>query len=68
MVRMTVFVNSDTSYHGVPKVLAERRAITFSVLADGAGSERSKALFVARPTDGDDVREQGIKRSRQVPS
>jgi Rps23 Pro-64 3,4-dihydroxylase Tpa1-like proline 4-hydroxylase len=65
--RMTVFVNSDTSYHGVPSVHSERRAITFSILAQGTGSERSKALFVPRPIDGEDVRKQGIQRALHTP-
>lgn len=61
--RMTVFLNSDTSYHGVPEVVSERRAITFSILTDGADSARSKALFVPRPFDGDEIKIEGVSRS-----
>ena len=59
-----VFLNSDTSYHGVPAVNFERRAFTFSILKDAEATKRSKALFVARPNDSDEVREEGIKRSQ----
>ena len=32
--RAIIFLNSDTSYHGVPLVNFERRAFTFSILKD----------------------------------
>lgn len=62
--RFVAFVNSDTSYHGVPTVKSERRLITFSILKNDASVERSKALFVARPTDSEEVKIEGIKRSQ----
>jgi Rps23 Pro-64 3,4-dihydroxylase Tpa1-like proline 4-hydroxylase len=62
--RLVIFVNSETSYHGVPKVLKERKAITFSVMSTNSSSERSKALFVARPEDSNEIYELGIKRSK----
>jgi len=58
-----IFLNSDTSYHGVPDVNFERRAFTFSILKDAEATKRSKALFVARPEDSKEVREEGLKRS-----
>jgi hypothetical protein len=62
--RFVAFVNSDTSYHGVPTVKSERRLITFSILKNDASTDRSKALFVARPTDSEEVKIEGIKRSQ----
>lgn len=59
-----VFLNSDTSYHGVPDVNFERRGFTFSILKDAEASNRSKALFVARPNDSVEVRKQGEERSK----
>lgn len=61
--RMVIFLNSDTSYHGVPEVLSERRSITWSILKSGEVGERSKALFVSRPQDDDKVGELGKKRA-----
>lgn len=58
-----IFLNSETSYHGVPEVNFERRAFTFSILKDAKATKRSKALFVARPNDSKEVREEGFKRS-----
>lgn len=58
-----IFLNSDTSYHGVPDVNFERRAFTFSILKDAEATKRSKALFVARPNDPEEVSEEGLKRS-----
>ena len=58
-----IFLNSDTSYHGVPEVNFERRAFTFSILKAAEATKRSKALFVARPNDSQEVREEGLKRS-----
>jgi len=62
--RMTIFLNSDTSYHGVPIVKSERKVITFSILKDGLKTERHKALFVKRPQDSEEVKIEGIKRSK----
>jgi len=62
--RLVVFLNSDTSFHGVPVVKSERKAITFSILKDGEVTKRSKALFVARPNDPEEVKSEGIKRSQ----
>lgn len=61
--RLVIFVNSETSYHGVPSVKKERKAITFSVMSTNSSSERSKALFVARPEDSEDIKNQGFERS-----
>ncbi len=57
-----IFLNSDTSYHGVPDVNFERRAFTFSILKDAKSSNRTKAHFVARPNDSEEVRKQGLQR------
>lgn len=62
--RLVIFVNSDTSYHGVPKVLKERRAITFSIMSKNTSSDRTKALFVARPFDTKEIMTLGIERSK----
>jgi hypothetical protein len=62
--RMTIFLNSDTAYHGVPLVNSSRKALTFSVLKQGDVGERSKALFVKRPQDSIEVQEIGIQRSK----
>lgn len=62
--RMVIFVNSETSYHGVPKVLKERKAITFSVMSKNNSSTRNKALFVPRPEDSDDVKLLGVERAK----
>ena len=61
--RAIIFLNSDTSYHGVPEVNFERRAITFSILKNAIATKRIKALFVARPTDPEEVGEEGYQRS-----
>lgn len=62
--RMVIFLNSDTAYHGVPRVLSERKMITFSILKDASSStNRSKALFVPRPFDNEEVLKQGLERS-----
>ncbi len=61
--RMVIFLNSDTSYHGVPEVLSERKSITWSILKSGEVGERSKALFVSRPQDDKRVGELGKKRA-----
>ena len=61
--RMVIFSNSETSYHGVPKVLKERRAITFSIMSSNKSSTRNKALFVARPTDSVEISNLGRERA-----
>lgn len=61
--RMTIFLNSDTAYHGVPLVKSTRRALTFSILKEGDVGKRSKALFVKRPSDSDDVGQLGTERA-----
>lgn len=62
--RLVIFVNSETSYHGVPNVKKDRRAITFSIMSTNSSSERSKALFVARPEDSSEIKEMGVERSK----
>ena len=61
--RLVIFLNSDTSYHGVPKVNSERKSITWSLLKDGESENRSKALFVSRPQDNKKIGELGRKRA-----
>ena len=60
--RLMVFLNSNTAYHGVPLVKSERRAITFSFLKDGKSDGRTKALFVPREEDSDEVKDIAKKR------
>ena len=60
--RLVIFLNSDTSYHGVPNVKKERRALTFSILKDNISIDRSFAEFVGRPEDGDEVNVIGKNR------
>lgn len=64
--RLVIFENSDTSYHGVPTVNAERRALTFSIMQPDTGlvTSRVKARFVARPQDPPEVDALGLKRSQ----
>lgn len=61
--RLVVFRCTDTAYHGVPIVKGERRFLTFSVVSDFEGSERTRALFVRRPNDPDFIAEMGKHRS-----
>ena len=61
--RLVIFSNTDKSYHGVPEVKSERRSITWSILKDGKSDDRSKALFVARPTDDKKISELGKQRA-----
>ena len=49
--RLVIFLNSDTSYHGVPEVKEIRKSITWSILKDEKSSNRTKALFTTRPDD-----------------
>lgn len=60
--RFIIFLNSDTAYHGVPVVKSERRAITFSILKDGMSSGRTKALFVPREEDSEEIKDIANKR------
>lgn len=62
--RMTIFLNSDTAYHGVPTVKSNRRALTFSVLKNGDVGKRSKALFVKRPIDSEEIGALGAERAK----
>ena len=60
--RMVIFQNTDKSYHGVPETKANRKAITFSMLKEGPVAERSKAFFVGRPDDDQEISELGLAR------
>jgi len=60
--RFIIFLNSDTAYHGVPVVKSERRAITFSILKDGVSNGRTKALFVPRKEDSEEIKDIANKR------
>ncbi len=60
--RFIIFLNSNTANHGVPLVKSERRAITFSILKDGSSGGRTKALFVPREQDSDEVKYIAKKR------
>ena len=61
--RLVIFLNTDKSYHGVPEVNFERRAILWSILKDAAAEPRSKALFVSRPNDSDEISKLGQQRA-----
>ena len=62
--RLVIFLNTDKSYHGVPEVNFERRAIVWSILKDAELIEnRSKALFVSRPNDSDEISKLGKIRA-----
>ncbi|MCP3697325.1 MAG: 2OG-Fe(II) oxygenase [Aliivibrio sp.] len=60
--RFVMFQNSDTSYHGVPFVNRDRKAILFSVLKNANCTDRNFAEFVSRPNDSESVKIQGKKR------
>jgi hypothetical protein len=60
--RLLIFLNSSTSYHGVPIVKSQRNTITFSLLKEGNSCDRSKALFVSRPQDDEEVSILGEQR------
>ena len=60
--RLVIFLNSDTSYHGVPLVKKDRKAITFSILKNEESSGRQFAKFVGRPEDSDEVSLLGCER------
>ncbi len=61
--RLVIFENSDTSYHGVPCVKKDRKAITFSILKDQISSGRKFAKFVGRPEDSQEINELGALRA-----
>lgn len=62
--RMVIFLNSPTSYHGVPKNNIHRKIITFSTITSTKTHERSKALFVARKgIDSPEIEEIGKQRA-----
>ena len=60
--RFIIFLNSNTANHGVPLVKSERRAIIFSILKDGNSDGRTKALFIPREEDSDEVKDVAKKR------
>mgnify|MGYP001399693927 CR=1 FL=1 len=63
--RLVVFRNSDTSYHGVPKVNKIRRMLSWSILSDSESTDRTKAQFLARPNvDHEDINSIGLERSK----
>lgn len=63
--RLVVFRNSNTSFHGVPKVKRLRKMITWSILSDLKPSSRTKSMFVARPKiDSKKITTLGIARSK----
>ena len=62
--RLTIFLNTDKAYHGVPEVKFERKAILWSILKDAElTDDRSKALFVSRPEDSDEIGKLGRERA-----
>lgn len=61
--RLVIFKNTETAYHGVPSVVNERRSIIWSVMSEGQCSNRTKALFVRRPFDSQEIAELGLKRA-----
>ncbi len=61
--RLVIFHNTNKSYHGVPEVNFERKAILWSILKDAESENRSKALFVARPDDSDEISKLGKARA-----
>ena len=61
--RLVIFLNSNTSYHGVPSVKKDRKAITFSILKNEESSGRQFAKFVCRPSDPNEVDELGAMRA-----
>ena len=56
-------MNTDKSYHGVPEVNFERRAILWRILKDAEAEDRNKALFVSRPEDSDEISKLGKERA-----
>lgn len=55
--RLIIFHNTDTSYHGVPNTLTDRKMITLSFLKDAESSGVTRAQFVPRPQDPLKVKE-----------
>lgn len=65
--RLVLFVNSDTSYHGVPSVKTSRKMLTFSIMRHPTEVDtetRTYAKFVPRPCDSDAVARLGVLRSQ----
>lgn len=61
--RLVIFHNTDKSYHGVPEVNFERKALLWSILKDADSDNRTKALFVSRPNDSEEISILGKKRA-----
>lgn len=62
--RMVIFLNSDKSYHGVPKNNCQRKMFTFSTITEKLSDKRSKALFIGRNgIDSPEVTALGKKRA-----
>ena len=61
--RLVIFLNTKTSYHGVPKVDSNRKSITWSILKKDSNETRTKALFVSRPQDDKQITELGKQRA-----
>ena len=61
--RLVIFLNTNKSYHGVPKVNFNRKSITWSILKKGESEDRSKALFVSRPQDSEEISKLGKERA-----
>jgi len=61
--RLVIFLNTDKSYHGVPDVNFERKAVLWSILKNEKADNRSKALFVSRPNDSDEINKLGQERA-----
>jgi hypothetical protein len=55
--RLIIFHNTDTSYHGVPITLTDRKMITLSFLKEAESSGVTRARFVPRPQDPPEVKE-----------
>jgi hypothetical protein len=64
--RLVIFKNSNTSYHGVPKVLSLRKSLLFNYCStdDGTVNKRTKALFKGRPSDSEYINKIGLLRSK----
>jgi Rps23 Pro-64 3,4-dihydroxylase Tpa1-like proline 4-hydroxylase len=61
--RLVIFHNTDKSYHGVPEVNFERKALLWSILKNAEVNSRTKALFVSRPEDSEEISILGKKRA-----
>tara|TARA_R100000995_G_C3483532_1_gene125578 strand:- start:444 stop:1169 length:726 start_codon:yes stop_codon:yes gene_type:complete len=63
--RLLIFLNSETSHHGVPKVLSKRKSVLFNYCSlDVNKTKRAKALFKGRPSDSKKISEIGLLRSK----